>query len=49
MTSSGAVGDLELWARTHPMFRGLAVIGLVLAVVRIAQASGPFCRHHRQP
>ena len=39
MTQS--VSDLELWARTHRFFRALAIIALMLALLRIAQAGGP--------
>jgi len=41
MTQSSSVGDLELWGRTHPFFRLLLMIALVIALVRFAQAGGP--------
>ena len=41
MTHSSSVGDLELWGRTHPFFRLLLMIALIIALVRLAQAGGP--------
>jgi IPT/TIG domain len=41
MAKSNSAGDLELWARTHPLFRLLLLIALAIALVSLAHAGGP--------
>ena len=41
MTKSDSAGDIDLWARTHPFFRLLAIIALIFLLIRVVRAGGP--------